>query len=243
MTIPEPSHPQMATPPIPRPPQPVPVVNSGLTPNRALSTMPTTTDPNMVNAFTTLPPQEAAARNMNAFGPMEGSMGSPAGMRPAAPAMQPYMPQGMPAMQPGMNMQASYRPGTALPAGHSSEQAVPSTQELAGILKDSLYPSQREWAAEHLATADWHTQPHVVQALVTAAKDDPAATVRAACVRCLCRMGVNTVPVVSVIQGLKSDTDPRVRREADNALTALAPSQAEPAKAVVLPAGGVMPPR
>jgi hypothetical protein len=34
-------------------------------------------------------------------------------------------------------------------------------------------------------------------------------------------MKVNTVPVVAVVEGLKRDADPRVRLEAEEALTAL----------------------
>ncbi len=89
-------------------------------------------------------------------------------------------------------------------------------------LRDSLYPSQREWAAESMSTVDWRSHPQVVQALMTAAKEDPAATVRAGCVRCLANMNVNTVPVVTVVRGLRNDSDPRVRQEAERALSVLA---------------------
>ena len=80
----------------------------------------------------------------------------------------------------------------------------------------------REWAAESMATVDWRTYPQVVQALTTAAKEDPAATVRAGCVRGLAKMKANTAPVVTVVRDLRKDTDPRVRQEAEQALSILA---------------------
>jgi hypothetical protein len=98
-----------------------------------------------------------------------------------------------------------------------------NTRDYLRVLKDSIYPSQREWAAEQVSACDWRKNETVVDALVAAAKEDPAATVRAGCVRCLTKMRVNTVPVVVAIQGLKADADPRVRTEVDEALYTLAP--------------------
>ena len=46
-------------------------------------------------------------------------------------------------------------------------------------------PSEREMAVDRLARRDWRTEPTVVNALVTAAKADPAPLVRASCVRAL----------------------------------------------------------
>jgi hypothetical protein len=91
------------------------------------------------------------------------------------------------------------------------------------ILKDSIYPSQREWAADQLSACDWHKNLQLVPELLKAAKEDPAATVRAGCIRCLARMNVDTVPVVLAIQKMKKDTDPRVQSEAEQALSVLAP--------------------
>jgi hypothetical protein len=82
-------------------------------------------------------------------------------------------------------------------------------------------PSQREWAAECLARQDWRAQPQILGALVTAARVDPAAAVRAGCVRALGKMKANTLPVVQTVQSLKSDRDPRVRQEVDETLAAL----------------------
>src|SRR5262249_46515467 len=88
------------------------------------------------------------------------------------------------------------------------------------------YPSQREWAAEKLAAMDWRNEPRIVDCLTKAAHEDPAPTVRAGCVRCLAQMRLNTMPVVSVIQSLQRDSDPRVRHEVEQALAVLGlPSQ------------------
>jgi len=110
------------------------------------------------------------------------------------------------------------QPLTGMPSG----QPVP---QLVGMLKDSLYPSQREWAADCLTSCDWRTHPEVVQALVAGASKDPAATVRAGCVRALAKMNVNTPPVLSAIWALKADADPRVTQEAEQALAGLSPSK------------------
>jgi hypothetical protein len=91
------------------------------------------------------------------------------------------------------------------------------------ILKESIYPSQREWAADQLSACDWHKNLEVVPVLLKAAKEDLAPTVRAGCIRCLARMNVNTVPIVLAIQAMKKDADPRVQTEAEQALSVLAP--------------------
>ena len=94
--------------------------------------------------------------------------------------------------------------------------------QLLAVLRDSLYPSQREWAAESLAALHGsQAQPEVVQGLVTAAKEDPAPSVRACCVRSIVQLRINTMPAVAVVQGLKDDPDPRVRREVEQALPVL----------------------
>jgi hypothetical protein len=100
-------------------------------------------------------------------------------------------------------------------------QGTGSPQHLVAILRDSLYPSQRGDAAQALANQDWRAQPQLVEALVKAAKEDPAPIVRAECVHSLAHMGAATLPVVKVCQALKADPDPRVRKEAEQALLAL----------------------
>jgi HEAT repeat protein len=92
---------------------------------------------------------------------------------------------------------------------------------LVGILHNSVNPFQREWAAESLAATDWRANPEVVPALVQAARDDTAATVRTACVRRLVDMRLTTPKVVETLQALKADPDPRVRYAAEEGLTRL----------------------
>jgi hypothetical protein len=111
------------------------------------------------------------------------------------------------------------------PAAYQTMASKPTPetlQQMVVALHDSLYPSQRELAAQSMSAADWRTHPEVVQALTTAAKEDPAVTVRAGCLRCLTNMRANTPQVVGVVRGLKNDSDPRVRQEAERALSVLA---------------------
>jgi HEAT repeat protein len=98
-------------------------------------------------------------------------------------------------------------------------------QDLLRMLKEAVRPDVREWAADHLVSVDWHTNPHVVQALVEAATQDSVPFVRVACIQCLGHMGANTMPVVSALRALKRDADPRVRYEAEQALMKIAPGQ------------------
>ena len=81
-------------------------------------------------------------------------------------------------------------------------------------LKDALGPSQREMAAEQLSELDWRERPYIVECLTRAAKEDPAASVRAACVHALAHLEANTTKVVAAVRDLKNDGDPHVRQEA-----------------------------
>jgi hypothetical protein len=117
-------------------------------------------------------------------------------------------------------------------AGYSQIATATSNPDVMlhlATLHDALLPSDREMAAEKLATLDWKTNDVAVQALVQAAKTDPSATVRSICIRSLAKMRVNTVPVVTAIQAQMNDTDVRVRTEAQKALSVLAPGLSPPA--------------
>jgi hypothetical protein len=247
VTVPDLAHPPVAPMPrIPQPPQLAGQQNNGAANvyvNKPWGPAPTTSDEAMTNAFTSMPSNEAVARATNAFtSPDAGSMAT--GGMAAPQAVYPRNPYGAMAQAvPAGGMPAGM--GRAVvPAGYqaapSYEQARASqgVSQMQTALRDSLYPSQREWAAESLATVDWRTNPQVVEALLTAARNDPAATVRAACVRCLCKMNVNTLPVVTTVQSLKTDPDPRVRQEVDQALMVLVPSSAAPLRQSVLPTSG-----
>jgi HEAT repeat protein len=107
----------------------------------------------------------------------------------------------------------------AVPPGAGLEY-VPTPQMVA-LLRTSLYPSQREYAADCLSRQDCRNQPQVVQALVSAAKDDLAPAVRAGCVRALARLHVNTPTVVAALKAMQADPDGRVRQEVELALGAV----------------------
>jgi hypothetical protein len=173
---------------------------------------------------------------------------TPYGPYPSAnPAMyqgQPYGPMGpgyqpagypMPA-QPGMPpmgqpiARMGYQVATAAPSAEAQWQSASGAgpQQLVAMLRDSFLPSQREYAALRLAALDARTNPDAVQALVTAAREDPAATVRAGCVNALAQMKAATAPVVAAVEALKADGDPRVQFAAEQALATLAPERMTP---------------
>jgi vesicle coat complex subunit len=77
-------------------------------------------------------------------------------------------------------------------------------------------PSEREMAAESLGNAQ--ANPALVAELLRSAREDPAPTVRCACVRCLAKMSVNNGAAMATLQALKGDTDPQVRTAAQEAL-------------------------
>jgi hypothetical protein len=210
-----------------RPPQaPQPFVQRPMAaatqPQRPWMTEPVTNVPGMTNAFTSTPTPAMVAENANAFA--EGAANSKPPMAPGT-AGATMTPQSAFAASTTPGMSSS---GFASASSHSgptqtnySLTSGPKTGDQAqmiGVLKDSLYPSQREYAAECLSGFDWHTHPQVVDSLLTAAKQDPAASVRAGCVRCLAKMHVDNLAMMNTLQALKMDTDPRVRAEAESAL-------------------------
>ena len=66
-------------------------------------------------------------------------------------------------------------------------------------LKNANQPSQREYAADQLSKIRGVSMNQAVIALATAIKEDPAPLVRAACIRSLTRMKINTIEVLEVI--------------------------------------------
>jgi HEAT repeats len=175
--------------------------------------------------------------------PMQPRQGMPAmPMQPMGPAAQgvpgvAYVPtQGsyapanyfvIPQAQ-SVNLYGSYGMPTPAMSTSGYQQAVqPQTDPqnnvvlLLQMLRESDYPSQREWAAEQLTNQRWHNNPQVVSALMTAAKEDPAPMVRACCVRCLMKMQVQTLPAAAIMQQLQEDADPRVREAVREAMTAM----------------------
>jgi hypothetical protein len=131
---------------------------------------------------------------------------------PAAYQHQQY-PAVMPPATPPAPM---WQQGQAAPAD------VPG---MIGQLHDSMLPSEREMAACKLASIDWKANPVVVPTLLRSAKEDPAGSVRASCIRCLAQMNVNTPEVIAACEALKTDKDPRVQHEAMETLAKLSPSR------------------
>jgi hypothetical protein len=76
-------------------------------------------------------------------------------------------------------------------------------------------------AAFSLANSNWKAHPEVVRALITAALRSPMLPVRVTAIRCLAGIRVNNVTVRNSLQALKTDPDPSVRAEAEQALNSL----------------------
>jgi hypothetical protein len=145
---------------------------------------------------------------------------------PIGAAVQPglYGPPQVQGIAPaGYPMQAY--PPVQRPMMQQSSAGMIDPHTLLSQLRDAMLPSQREWAADKLAEIDWRRNSQVVDALVQSAKDDPAASVRAGCIHSLAKMNANTTAVLATIASLKTDGDPRVQKEATEALSKLAPGQ------------------
>jgi hypothetical protein len=193
----------------------------------------------MTNAFTTTPTQQMVAENANAFGDGTGSAKPSITPNTTNPSMasrnvvvqnvsEPVLPpmntagfasissHSNPVNQssPAQNTtQTNYNLPNTLKAG--------SPTEMMSMLKDSPYPSQREYAADCLSVCDWQKNPAIVDCLLSAASKDPAPSVRAGCVHCLSKMHVNNLATMNTLQALKVDTDPRVRSEVEAALASM----------------------
>lgn len=109
-------------------------------------------------------------------------------------------------------------PATAQPA--TAQPPVPLQAQLAN-LKEAIAPSQRELAAMALTLGEHHQKPEVVDAIMTACRTDPAATVRATCIRCLFRLAPEAPQVIPVIEDRRSDKNVEVQKLAKLALEEL----------------------
>jgi hypothetical protein len=244
--------PDLTRPPMPPMHAPQPIIQpAGSTayapaaPSKALGPNMTTTDEGMVNAFTSMPSREQVALATNAFTNGESAAAVQGPMMPVQQSYprNPYgmMAQGASGMMAPAPMNPSVMPvDYQMPMQAGLSMPTAAEQQMLLALRDSLYPSQREWAVAGLATFEWHAHPEVVQALLIAGRQDPAATVRAACVHHLATMNVNTMPVVELVQRSRADADPRVRLEADRALSAMQPA-AGPMRSTVEPAASWSP--
>lgn len=166
----------------------------------------------------------------NGFDPrVQMGQGSPpqaygmAGMPMPRPPMPNMMAMG-PRPPMGFNPLMSVPPTPVAPVGSVADARSGAASQLLAKLQDALYPSERELAAEQLSQMNCRVQPQVVAGLMKSARDDPAATVRAACVHALAQMKISTMATVALVRDLKSDRDPRVRHEAEEALHAMGDS-------------------
>jgi hypothetical protein len=208
--------------PLPCPPMPSygpPLSMDGGTPN------------GLVNAFTAGGTTRPIPADFGSQPVVQGAFmpGQPA-IPPTVPqAMMSWgMPGGMPVMPPQGPMMAPSQPQPmqAMPPQpvYGVEQVGYVESDLAAALRtlrESLLPSEREWAVERLAHYDWRAVPEVAAALTLAAREDPAPSVRATCVRALGKMKVNHPTVLETLRALKGDADPRVRKEVEQALPML----------------------
>ncbi len=164
-----------------------------------------------------MPQQQLPAVPVQPMGP--GNQGVP-GM---AWMPQQFVPANYFHMPNGSHVNVYTTPQVAS-VGYQQPQQMDSQANVAlllQMLRESDYPSQREWAADQLAGQSGRVSPQVVSALVTAAKEDLAPMVRTQCLRSLTRLQAQTLPVASLLQQLQSDTDPRVRDAVKDAMTAL----------------------
>lgn len=109
-----------------------------------------------------------------------------------------------------------FRQHTVLDMQHAS-----TVQDALAVLRVSDLPSQRQLAVDALAESNWAVHPEVPASILAAATGDPAATVRAACIRSLVKMALKTPEVTTALESLTADRDPLVRSEAADALASL----------------------
>jgi hypothetical protein len=213
-----------------------------------------TTQPDTGNAFTPAQPRQPPRQEVNAFAGVPADQAVAMVQEVYPPSPYGNLAQHMP-MRPPMarrddaaantGMVYASAPNSMMVPPDGVVMTVPTqvmmesdTSRMLQALQFGPYPSQREWAVEGLAASDWRHDPTIVPALVKAAREDPAATVRAACVRCLVKVNTGNRAVMAVVESLKADPDARVRQEVDIAL-ANQPAEASTAQ----PVGLVLPPR
>jgi hypothetical protein len=146
-------------------------------------------------------------------------------------AQQRMMPQGNPMATNAAPKQAPMIQNVShqLPMPAQATPASQQIEQLIRAMRESPYPSQREWAAQQLVSFDCRVHPQVLQAIVLSARHDPAVSVRAGCVYCLGRMQVPGDSVLSALQAMRNDNEPRVRDQVEQALVRLgqAPAAAQ----------------
>lgn len=160
----------------------------------------------------------------------------PAVMKPVQdqPRQQAVMPEStmppMPPMPPAHVIASGWTRAPMVPVTKTSvmngmtameAQTMQETIHLLTMLQSTAAPSQREQAAMKLRSVDPQMAPYVVDTLATVAKVDSAAMVRAAAIASLAHVKAKTTAALAAIEAGTHDADPRVRDEAQQALTAL----------------------
>jgi hypothetical protein len=110
---------------------------------------------------------------------------------------------------------------SAPPVVSTPPPPVGDPSQLLLILRSSLFPSNREWAADQLGGPEWRGNPVVVEMLLQSAKNDPAPTVREACVRNLGRSHGMLPNVIEALNAAQKDENEGVRNEATKTLSKL----------------------
>jgi hypothetical protein len=94
-------------------------------------------------------------------------------------------------------------------------RGVPGVGQLARMLRESTYPDEREWAANHLIEAGRRgVAPAAAGELARAAVQDQTPGVRAACLRGLRKLGARA-EAAAAVHHLRTDPDEGVRLEAE----------------------------
>ncbi len=155
----------------------------------------------------------------NAFTRTSSTRPIPADFGPTAQNPNAFLMNGMGGaynrpVATGYDPRMSYQQMPVMP------MARPAGQMMA-MLRGSIMPSEREYAAVMLSQCNWHAEPEAVAAITTAAKSDPAPAVRVCCIKALARMKVNTMPVYEALVELKTDKDLGVRQEAEQTLATM----------------------
>lgn len=141
---------------------------------------------------------------------------------PAMAAQMPPQYAMMPPLMPAPPMaQAQHVPNPAMDRPGYAQAGAQGVGQLLTVLRENPSPAQREMAVLSLASSEWATSPPVVEAMVHAARNDLAPSVRAGCCRTLAKLNAATEPILTMLQALKADPDQRVRTEAEQALTRL----------------------
>jgi hypothetical protein len=151
-------------------------------------------------------------------------------LAPSTPSTTSYLPKPMEQVAPARATvtQPPAPPRTApsappVPASIVHTSAVPersvtvvvrtSADRLIQYLQDETYARLRDYAIDGFKPTDVAACEKVLPALLQTARGDASGKVRAACARCLGRMGLSTPEVLGTLEAMKSDADANVRRE------------------------------